>query len=281
MKSLSTAFKLHLEQEVTSLCSCWKITRRDGLVFAFTDHDQDLQMEGDLYRASDGYDRTALKGSAGLDTDHMNLMGLLSDEALSEKDLRAGLFDFAEIRFFLVNWQDLSQGILPLRRGWLGEVIWREGYFDAELRGLSNAFKTHMGAVYTPECQADFGDAACGIDREASRVTDEVVAISDNRTFTLLDCDKEDIELGGGTLQFLSGENVGVQLEILSWVKTTKEITLFLPPPFAVSGGMEVALFEGCDKRLATCRDRFSNIANFRGFPFIPGTDSLQEGSYA
>jgi hypothetical protein len=29
----------------------------------------------------------------------------------------------------------------------------------------------------------------------------------------------------------------------------------------------------GCDRRLATCRDRFGNVGNFRGFPHIPGND--------
>ena len=29
----------------------------------------------------------------------------------------------------------------------------------------------------------------------------------------------------------------------------------------------------GCDRQLSTCRDRFDNVANFRGFPHIPGND--------
>jgi hypothetical protein len=29
----------------------------------------------------------------------------------------------------------------------------------------------------------------------------------------------------------------------------------------------------GCDRQLSTCRDRFDNVANFRGFPHIPGID--------
>ena len=29
----------------------------------------------------------------------------------------------------------------------------------------------------------------------------------------------------------------------------------------------------GCDRALATCRDRFGNVPNFRGFPHIPGND--------
>jgi hypothetical protein len=29
----------------------------------------------------------------------------------------------------------------------------------------------------------------------------------------------------------------------------------------------------GCDRQLSTCRDRFDNVVNFRGFPHIPGND--------
>ena len=29
----------------------------------------------------------------------------------------------------------------------------------------------------------------------------------------------------------------------------------------------------GCDRQLSTCRDRFDNVVNFRGFPHIPGDD--------
>jgi uncharacterized phage protein (TIGR02218 family) len=29
----------------------------------------------------------------------------------------------------------------------------------------------------------------------------------------------------------------------------------------------------GCDRQLTTCRDKFHNTVNFRGFPHIPGND--------
>jgi uncharacterized phage protein (TIGR02218 family) len=31
----------------------------------------------------------------------------------------------------------------------------------------------------------------------------------------------------------------------------------------------------GCDKRIATCGTKFANVANFRGFPNIPGQDAV------
>jgi hypothetical protein len=31
----------------------------------------------------------------------------------------------------------------------------------------------------------------------------------------------------------------------------------------------------GCDKRLATCIERLANVLNFRGEPYVPGSDAL------
>jgi hypothetical protein len=41
--------------------------------------------------------------------------------------------------------------------------------------------------------------------------------------------------------------------------------------------GVDLAAFPGatCDKRWATCRERFGNGLNFRGFPTAPGEDFL------
>ena len=43
------------------------------------------------------------------------------------------------------------------------------------------------------------------------------------------------------------------------------------PQPIAVGDTFRVTA--GCDKRFATCRHEFANVANFRGFPHMPGND--------
>ncbi len=277
MKDISTDLNNHLSGGVTSLASCWQITRTDGISLYFTDHDQDLKIEDQTYLASEGYDRSALKNTSGLDTDEMDLLGNLNSDQLSEEDLRVGKFDFAEILFFLVNWQDRAQGILPLRKGWIGEVSWEDGRFSAELRGLSNAFKKEISHLYTPECLVDLGDAKCKIDLEALAATDIIGTVPDLRTIILTSFNGEDGVLDGGILHFTSGANTGRKVEIQSWVKAGKTLTLFLDLPFPASVGDIVKIYLGCDKRFATCRDVFSNQTNFRGFPHIPGTDSLLE----
>jgi uncharacterized phage protein (TIGR02218 family) len=164
MKSVSAALAAHLAGPVTTLATCWRITRRDGREFFFTDHDRDLVFEGEVYKASSGYSRTAIANDASLGVDNLDVEGVFDNEAITEQELRAGLFDQAEVRIFLVNWADPSMGALRMRRGWFGEVVLTEqGVFRTELRGLAQALSQRIGELYSPECRADLGDHRCKV----------------------------------------------------------------------------------------------------------------------
>lgn len=163
-KTISPGLQTHLSQETTSLTSCWKIVRRDGVIKTFTDHDVDLviPLDGLTYKAALGYSRSSIDNSSSLSVDNIEVEGFIDDESITAEDLRAGLYDRAEVFIFLVNWQDLTQGILRLRKGWLGEaVITPTGVFKSELRGLAGAYAQNIVEVSTPECRADLGDARC------------------------------------------------------------------------------------------------------------------------
>ncbi len=41
----------------------------------------------------------------------------------------------------------------------------------------------------------------------------------------------------------------------------------------AVTAGDDFLIRAGCDKQLSTCRAKFDNVVNYRGFPHIPGDD--------
>lgn len=168
MKSISSALATHLAGEVTTLATCWRVTRKDGREFFFTDHDRDLAFDGNVYLASSGYSRSAIANDAGMAVDNLDVEGVLDHEQISEQDLRAGLFDHAEVHVFLVNWADLSQGKLRLRRGWFGEVFLSEqDLFRTELRGMTQALSVRIGELYSPECRADLGDHRCRVPIEA------------------------------------------------------------------------------------------------------------------
>lgn len=169
VKSISAGLSTHLSEEATTLARCWSIVRTDGVGFFFTDLDQDLTIttteDGtNVYKASLGLRATAVANNAGLDVDNLDVDGFFDDDSLTEQELRAGLFDYAEVKVFLVNWADLSQGILRIRRGHLGEVIFTQhGFFKAELRGMTQSLQQKIGELYSAECRADLGDHRCKV----------------------------------------------------------------------------------------------------------------------
>ena len=66
MKQISTQLAAHLAGEVTTLATCWKLTRRDTTIFGFTDHDQDIVYSGITYKAATGFTPTAIQNSGSL-----------------------------------------------------------------------------------------------------------------------------------------------------------------------------------------------------------------------
>ena len=164
MKSISGALTTHIGQDTTSLASCWRITRQDGVNFYFTTHDVDIVYLGNTYLSAVGFSRTAVANNSSLSVDNLDIEGIFDDASIKEDELRAGLFDYAEVRIFLVNWADLSQGEIKARRGWLGEVVATpQGTFKAELRGLTQVIQQTIGQVYSAECRADLGDTRCKV----------------------------------------------------------------------------------------------------------------------
>jgi uncharacterized phage protein (TIGR02218 family) len=219
---------------------------------------------------------------AGLAVGNVDLEGVLDDAGLDADALRAGLYDGAEVRIFVVNWQDPSQGILRLRRGWLGEVMLSsEGQWRTELRGMSQVLAQRLIEPYTPDCRADLGDARCGVDIRDPQWTRPglVTAPLDALSFTAaIDItDKPDDWFAGGVIRFTSGQNSGRAIEVRGADLATGDLVLSFPPPFPVGTGDAFEIYPGCDKRLSTCIDRFDNVLNFRGDPFVPGTDKLTE----
>jgi hypothetical protein len=164
-KTLTPAMRAHLDAETTRLAAIWRITRKDGQKFFFTDHDRDIVFGGDTYRADAGFERTAIRSDAGSAVDNLDLVGVFAEGGVVEDDVRAGLFDGAEIRVSFVNWQDPDgHGEIRLRRGTLGETrLTPQGYFTAELRGLAQPLAQHTLQIWSPECRADLGDKRCTV----------------------------------------------------------------------------------------------------------------------
>ncbi|OYW14040.1 MAG: hypothetical protein B7X02_00915 [Rhodospirillales bacterium 12-54-5] len=275
MQTIPTALANHLAQEVTTLATCWKITRTDGQVFRFTDHDVDITIGAEIYSAKSGITPTAVSSQLGLSTDNLELDGLLSDGSLQEADILSGKFDHAAVSIFMVNYTSPSDGTLPLKSGWLGEVKLQGGKFVAEIRGLTAALQQSIGQVYTATCRAKLGDVRCGVNLTSYTFTGTITATTSAFSFTDSTRAQANDYFAHGLVQFTSGANAGLAMEVREF--TNKEFVLFLPMPYAMAVGDGYTVVAGCDKSFSSCIAKFSNAINFRGEPHVPGTDTILE----
>lgn len=269
----------HLASGVTTVARCWRLTRADGVVMGFTDHDRDLAFDGTVFAAGAGLGASALSQTTGLAVDNTEAAGALSDAAISEADLLAGRFDGAGVEAWLVNWVDPTQRMMSFR-GTIGEVVQAGGAFQAELRGLAELLNQPQGRVYQAPCSAVLGDRRCGVDLTLpgyceERVVEEVEA---GRVFRFADfLGFDDRWFERGRLVVLDGAAAGL-VEVVKNDRLTgraRVVELWQSLRAPVVPGDRIRLEAGCDRRAETCRLKFANFPNFRGFPHLPGEDWL------
>jgi uncharacterized phage protein (TIGR02218 family) len=279
MKNLSPAFQAHLDSGATTLAWCWKLTRRDATVFGFTDHDRDLSIDGVVFESSAGFTASEIKDGLGLAIDNLDVAAALSSARLNENDLASGLYDDAAVEIWRVNWQDTAQRVL-MRAGSLGEVRRSGAAFSAEVRGLAHYLNQPQGRLYQYTCDATLGDDHCGVDLSTPANTSiaTITAVLDARRITVSGLASRATDwCSRGLATFTSGINTGLDAEIRrhSATSTTSSIELWQQLPRTPAVGDTLIVSAGCDKHAATCRSKFDNLVNFRGFPHLPGNNLL------
>ncbi|MGI1663323.1 DUF2163 domain-containing protein [Palleronia sp. KMU-117] len=279
MTDAAAALHAHLAGGITTVARCWALTRRDGRVLGFTDHDRPLSFAGLSFAADAGLSARALQQGTGLAVDNSEAVGVLSHASIREEDIRAGRFDGADVRCWLVNWRNVEERKL-LFRGSIGEIRTSAGSFTAELRGMTEALNQSSGRNFQKPCGARLGDARCGVDLsgDAFRAIRTVLSAEDNRRLDLgLLAPYAKGWFTRGTLRVLDGEAEGQAAVVKDDREATggRRIELWSDLRATIAPGDRVEITAGCDRMAETCRVKFNNFLNFRGFPHIPGEDWL------
>ena len=279
MKLLPSGMQAHLEDGTTTLAWCWRIERADGAVFGFTDHDRSLLIAGTTYEPDTGFAASEIRASADFSVDAQDAEGALRSDRITETDILDGRWDNAAIEVWRVNWEDVAQRVL-MRRGNLGQIRRGKQVFVAEVRSLTHFLNQPVGRTYQYYCDAELGDTRCGVNLATPSYSDSgsVAAVSGDRSFATTG-------LGGfapnwfalGRVEWTSGSNAGRRAEVSIHTISagTAQITLIEAPVRTIAMGDGFSIQAGCDKQFATCRTKFGNGVNFRGFPSIPGDDTI------
>lgn len=290
MKTISSRLAAHLAQSEISIAFLFKVVRTDGTVFGFTNHDFPITFTDDTspftpltYQPLSGATPSATETTSDMTTSNLQVLAFLESEVITEVDLIAGKYDYASILVYIVNWQDLTMGALLWKNGTLGEVKIKNGQFQAELRGLEFYLNTNIGDTYGPTCRVDLGDSKCTVNLSLYIQDGHVVSVTDLQTFVPSSL----FEIGvspttpapsgwftNGVITWLTGQNAGFSMEINGWDATT--LSLFENMPYPIAPGDTFTIVPGCDQTTGPngCQ-KYNNIDNYRGEPFIPGQNQI------
>lgn len=279
MKNISSTLLSTLSNESLTLIYCYKITLQDGTILGFCDHDQDISFESQNYIATSAVRGSAIEASSDLAVDDMEISGIIDSNIIKEQDVLAGRYDQALVEVFILDYTDLSAGKMIVQNGYIGEIKIQGERFVAEIRGLSQKLSQPIGKLYSPNCRAKLGDSKCSINISNFSHSGTVTSVTSRAIFT--DSNLSWANSGYwnyGIIEFTSGANNGIKIEVKN-SSTDGSFILALSAPFDISIGDEFIARAGCDKRLSSCINKFSNAVNFRGEPHIPGIDKMLKTS--
>ncbi|KFB10644.1 DUF2163 domain-containing protein [Nitratireductor basaltis] len=271
-----SGFEAHLAADVTTLCHCWRLNLRDGTVLGFTDHDRTLEFNGTTFAPESGLSASEARSSLGLTSDVVDVTGALSAVDITEADIVAGRYDGADVETYLVNWQAADEHRL-LRKAVIGRITRKDGQFTAELEGLQAKLDETAGRTVRRSCDAELGDARCRFALGAShKASGTLVEMKGDTAIVSSLGSHADGWFTGGIVTWTSGAAAGrrERVELHRRNGSRSELKLWRETAAPVAGGDTFTVVAGCDKSFSTCRDKFSNVKNFQGFPHLPGNDA-------
>lgn len=271
MRELDAALAAHLQSGATTLCHCWRLSRRDGVALGFTDHDEVVRFDGLDFLPRSGFTASEAVASFGFNAEAGEVAGALSAAAIREADIDRGLYDGARVETFRVNWADPAMRVL-VRVETIGGIRRADGHFRVELRDLRDGLNRVRGRHFQRSCDAVVGDARCrvNLDQQQFRTGITVQEVVSERRLRVSGLSGfAEGWFSGGALAWASGALAGLRARVRKHAGDVLE----LEAPARAAPGDAATLTAGCDKSFATCRAKFANQLNFQGFPHMPGDD--------
>lgn len=288
MKTWPIALLNHLAGNLTTIAHCWKVTRRDGAVYGFTNWQRDLTIAGVVYAHQSGFTASEIQTTAALNVDDLEMEGFLDSAGITNEDILAGLWDFAELEVFVLNYKESPLvSIGQCRRGNLGEVKRSRSIFVAELRGLMQRLQQRVGRECTAGCPWVLGSPQCGINLNTftnGKVTTTVTSVTNQRQFAATGLTQAATWFDDGSVLFTGGLNTGVLREVKAHT-TGGNIVLHMTFPYGIAPGDSFVATVGCLKRRdEDCDTKFDNLVNavsggFGGFTDVPGRNRIMAGT--
>jgi uncharacterized phage protein (TIGR02218 family) len=279
-RTISSALKTHLQGDVTTVCVMWKVKTTHGVLKGFSSHVSDFTYDdgtGDgsiVYKASLGVSPTTTNQTIGSGIDTMKVIGILTDSNISDVDLILGVYDYSSLTIMLANYADLTMGHVVMMNGKIGEIVFHSTHFECEVRSLLQLCLQYIGSIVSANCDANFCDSRCKLNPATYTTTHSIATVIDQRSFTWNQSGFSDNIFASGILTWTSGLNNGYSYDVKLNTVATNYMELQDDCYYTINSGDTFSIIQGCAKNLQACFN-YSNVINFRGFPFVPGVDAL------
>lgn len=283
MKTASAALIALLNAQQFYMADLYVITLQNGTVLRYTSADGDLVYGGNTFSSvGPQLVRGSTKTMIGvqvdtLDVDFLVNSGVLINSTPIAQFATQGGFDGARLALWrtfmpLSSWGDTSAGVLIMFVGRVADVeCSRNGVklsVNSDLELLNVMLPRNM---YQAGCRHKLFDAGCSLAKASYAVTSAAAGGSTRSVIgSALAQTAGYFDLG--TITFTSGVNNGLSRTVKSFASGS--FTLSYPFPAAPAAADTFTAYPGCDKQQATCTSKFSNLANFGGFPYIPAPET-------
>lgn len=272
---LLNGFRAQPDSQVV-MADCYTFTLLDGLVLTYTNADVPIALNGYTFLANSVLvDGLRFKCAAGLDVDQQQItISAKSSDTVRGvsflQALREGVFDGCEIqreRAFMTSWGATPVGSVVLFKGRVATID-NVGRTTAQITVNSDLVLLDINMprnLYQPNCVHVLYDSGCSLVKEAYATSGTV---GEGSSVSIIKCTAASPAFSQGTLLFSSGINAGVSANIKA--ADSESLHLSYPLETAPSPGDAFTAYQGCDHTMGTCQTKFANLANFRGFPFVP-----------
>jgi len=252
---------------------CLRIIPLWGNPIYLTEHVRDLTMGGQTYKTDSGYEFTGQAAEAKMSPGVIDLTGIANSAGIGYDQIVSGVFDNARVYLFATTWNNPIVDEEPLGVAFMGKITQKDNRYSAELMMMIDVLNQSVGKTYTAACPKKFGGqeyAGCKVAIGPITVTGTITAVTSNSVFR--DSARTEVAdyFGEGTIAFTTGANAGLKPEEISVHAADGTITTHEAFHYPVVVGDAYTLIPGCRKRLADCRDKWSNTVNFGGFSFVP-----------
>jgi uncharacterized phage protein (TIGR02218 family) len=289
MKPASTTLQNLLANRQFFAADLYTFTLIGGTALRYCSGDRDITAGGHLFTTQgpridrkDNKAKCHWKIGVEVDTLLFDVMPQATDMVNGLPFLAAcvqGAFDGAELqleRAFMATYGDTSVGTVIMFVGRVAEIDLGRAVATFTINSHLELLNLQLPRnLWQPGCVNSLGDASCGVSLP-SFAAGGITAAGSSASVIAASLAQATSYFDQGKVTFTSGANAGLTRSVKSWVAGSPgRIALLAPFPNAPAAGDAFTIYPGCDKTLgANGCAKFANTARFKGYPFIPTSDT-------